>query len=93
MLEHDGFIFGVDCKFAREYIVHTKAPRFVAEVFEESQAAPFEFALMTGDTLANFVWIDEPPTGNTLLALLGCVDMAFAAHDELSREGNGAEYD
>lgn len=68
---------GDDSEHPPEYLVHTAAPRFVCRVVDEGdpEEAPWSIDGLTyGDTgsllLCEFVWIDEPPAGGDLVALL-----------------------
>jgi len=66
----------------RTFVVHTRPPRFIAEVCDECQLAPLMAALSNGQELAWFVWQDPPPASEeALLDLLGRADAALTAYD------------
>jgi hypothetical protein len=60
--DHERFIVGQG-ESGRMYLVHTHAPRFVAELFEDEDApaSPLSLSLPeSGEVLANFAWSDDP---------------------------------
>lgn len=63
MAEHERFITGMS-ESRREYLVHTRTPRFVAEVFAEEDLDVFGGIMFpieaTEEVVANIVWIDDP---------------------------------
>jgi len=70
------------------YIMHTRQPRFIAELVEDDEALnpPFEYETRRGETLCNFVWLDEPP--EDLTQLLGEVEEFLADYDAYMEAGN-----
>lgn len=77
---HDEWIVG-EGVIGRDYLIHTLEPRFIAEIFDEPPLDKFEFSLSNGQTLANFVWSDDPPTSKELIRLLARADEALADYD------------
>lgn len=70
---HDKWLLGISTS-GRQYLIHTRTPRFTCELFGEDDTAgilaPFSYGLEDGRTLANFVFNDEPPHGERLRDLL-----------------------
>lgn len=73
---HERFIWGRGIGEARQYIVHTQSPRFIAELVDADD--PDALTGLNGITLAtswdeiicNIAWIDPPPLGEADLHAL-----------------------
>jgi hypothetical protein len=61
----DEWIIGTDAEGSREYIIHTRAPRFVARLAQEDGHADLltgiTYACGSGETLCEVAWIDAAP--------------------------------
>ena len=81
----DKWIFGDGLDGTRQYLIHTHTPTFVGELFAEDDPegvlAGLSCELRSGESLANIVFYDEPPTGDDLEALLKEASDAVDAYD------------
>lgn len=70
---HEEWILGVS-ESGRLYLIHSEAPRFICEIFlagdDRGVLDSFSFGLADERSLANFVFIDEPPHSPELRKLL-----------------------
>ena len=77
------WLWADDAGGVHSYIVHTHSPRFIAEIVEDDELhPPFEYQLITGETLCNFTWLDPPP--EDLTALLNEAENFLAEYDDKS---------
>ena len=71
---------------ARAFLIHTKPPRFICEVWDEDSEKPvldeLSFVSSSGNQLANFTFFDDPPEGDGLVELLGAAGAALKNYDE-----------
>ncbi|HIJ66819.1 MAG TPA: hypothetical protein HPP51_00850 [Planctomycetes bacterium] len=62
------WLWADDADGAHSYIIHTRSPRFIAEIASDDELhPPFEYVLEGGEMLCNFNWIDQPPEDLTAL--------------------------
>jgi hypothetical protein len=62
------WLWADDLDGKHSYIIHTRSPRFWAELADDDELRPpFEYQLKNGEWLCNFFWIDSPPEDLTLL--------------------------
>jgi hypothetical protein len=76
-----GWLIAEDTAGERQFMVHTAPPRFIAEICDHAQLAPFVYSLATGQELAWFAWIDHPPTDEALNELLAQAELAITVYD------------
>jgi hypothetical protein len=71
----------------REYVVHTYAPAFIAQIFDSDEApvlGEIEYAMTTGQMLSRFYWYDEPVTGDReFMALCEATEEAVVEYDRI----------
>jgi hypothetical protein len=89
---------------ARTFLIHTAAPRFIAEIFDEGDNRGIlenvSYCLQSGQSLSRFTWIDEPPEFHPpswdFLDLMKKADRAITMYDEelnnLKESDDEAEY-
>lgn len=82
---HERFVFGMG-ESGRQYVTHTRNPRFVAELFDEDDPPPVAGITMamhtSGEVAGNFAWIDAIPTSaNELLDLRNDLESALEEND------------
>jgi len=63
----DEWIVGTDAEGLREYIIHTRAPRFVARVAIDGDGSVdlisgVTYACRAGELICEVAWMDTPPT-------------------------------
>lgn len=84
----------------REYIVHTRAPRFIARIVYGAGPAPTEGGADTitgivyesdGFALAQIVWIDPPPGPAELAALMDAALLASAVSSWTARASSAGK--
>ncbi len=78
------WIIGESIDGHRQWIIHARKPRFIAEIFDDEDTprlSPFEYQLDSGQWLSNFLWQDQPPEDLTLL----CIEAgeAIEKYDEI----------
>jgi len=63
------WLWADDVEGKHSYIIHTRRPRFIAEIVDDNKTfnPPFEYETQSGETLCNFIWLDPPPEDLTLL--------------------------
>lgn len=67
-IEFPEWLIADDLDRKRWFVLHTKEPRFIAEIADgESFNPPFEYELDSGEYLCNFLWFDLPPEDMTLI--------------------------
>gem|GEM_PF-4335597 len=72
---HDEWIQGHCPQTHRHYMIHTVAPRFIAEIFDEDDPegilSGLSYELPDGRSLGNLVFDDDVPAWEALVLLLG----------------------
>ena len=65
----DEWMVGEAIDGRRQWIVHTREPRFIAEIIDDDDELnpPFEYQMSSSQWLCNFLWLDEPPEDLTIL--------------------------
>lgn len=73
MIPRDEWIIGegIDAA-ARWYVIHTREPRFIAEVCDEDEAplTPLSWVIGDGQIITSVVFYDDPPAGEELDRLM-----------------------
>ena len=70
--EPDEWMIGESTDGQRQWIVHTKEPRFIAEIVDDDEDMfnpPFEYQMRNNQWLCNFVWYDYPPDDLTIICM------------------------
>jgi len=80
---HDRWVVGDGVETRREYITHTKWPRFTGRLATDAEVIDFDgltYGCWDGTTLCEIVWVDAPPaTKADLLGLFTSLDSALEA--------------
>jgi len=69
--EPDEWMIGESIDGERQWIVHCRRPRFIAEIVDDDDKLnpPFEYQMRSGQWLCNFYWFDAPPEDLTILCM------------------------
>lgn len=68
----DEWMVGESIDGKRQWIVHTRGHRFIAEIIDDEEDIlnpPFEYQMRSGQWLCNFVWFDYPPADLTIVCM------------------------
>jgi hypothetical protein len=91
------FLYADDLSSTRHFLIHTEAPRFLAEIADETEDEGIldEMVLVLGGGLAlfNMVWFDRRPSAEDLIRLCGqarrFLDDYIDATDLMTEDGGG----
>lgn len=74
------WVVGRDAFGTQQYVLHTGAPGFFAKISDDEDGgalSSFSYAMTDGRSLYDFVWLDDPPAGNSLRDVLRQADAAI----------------
>lgn len=82
----DRWLIATDPESQRDYLIHTREPRFIARVSledpEADEVTGITYSCRSGEVLCEIVWFDPPPLDEpSLLRLLQEGESALEVHD------------
>ena len=79
----DEWMAGENIDGSRQYLIHSKSPRFIAEILDDVddlRIGGFQYQMNTGQWLSDFFWLDPPP--EDLTALLNEAESFIIEYDQ-----------